>query len=210
MLALARGTLWAGVGSATRDYLRFGSHILSSDSSYGVLLTDSGGSWATVRCGSVIANGTTLSSDIRLKTDIKYVNLDAQSIDESGLASPNVNLTTEDMHSFIETLPIASYRLKNDVENGIDKTYYGFIAQDILYTKVGSELIEYDVVEVTPPTKDEEGNVIEEGVYDDKGLKYSENKFIAFVCGALQEEIRQRKELEQEVMSLKEIIEKGE
>ena len=209
-LALARGTLWTSVGSATRDYLRFGTHILSSDSSYGVLLTDTGGSWATLRCGSVIANGTTLSSDIRLKTDIKYVNLDTQSIEESGLAAPNVNLTTEDMHSFIETLPIASYRLKNDVENGIDKTYYGFIAQDILYTKVGSELIEYDVVEVTPPTKDEEGNVIEEGVYDDKGLKYSENKFIAFVCGALQEEIRQRKELEQEVMSLKEIIEKGE
>ena len=209
-LALARGTLWTSVGSATRDYLRFGTHILSSDSSYGVLLTDTGGSWATLRCGSVIANGTTLSSDIRLKTDIKYVNLDTQSIEESGLESPNVNLTTEDMHSFIETLPIASYRLKNDVENGIDKTYYGFIAQDILYTKVGSELIEYDVVEVTPPTKDEEGNVIEEGVYDDKGLKYSENKFIAFVCGALQEEIRQRKVLEQEVMSLKEIIEKGE
>lgn len=210
MIALARGTLWTGVGSATRDYLRFGSHILSSDSSYGVLLSDTGGSWATVRCGSVIANGTTLTSDIRLKTDIKYVNIDIQSIEESGLASPNVNLTTEDMHSFIETLPMASYRLKNDVENGIDKTYYGFIAQDILYTKVGSELIEYDVVEVTPPTKDEEGNVIEEGVYDDKGLKYSENKFIAFICGALQEEIKQRKELEQEVMSLKEIIEKGE
>lgn len=205
-ISLDRSSLYCPLGTATRDYLRFGKHILSSDSSYGMILTNTAGAWTTVRCGSVIANGTTLSSDKRLKTDIKYVNLDTQAIGENKLEAPNVNITTEDMHSFIETLPIASYRLKSDVKEGVDKTHYGFIAQDILYTKVGSELVEYDRIEIEPPVLDEEGNVLTEGVYQDEGLKYSENKFIAFICGALQEEIKQRKELEAKVLELEEKI----
>ena len=207
-IALSRGSLYAPVGSATRDYLRFGTHLLSSDPSYGVILTNSSGDWTTVRCGTVIANGTTLSSDKRLKTDIKYINLDAQTIGENGLEAPNVNITTEDMHAFIETLPIASYRLKSDIKVDLDKTYYGFIAQDILYSKVGSELIEYDVIELEPPVIDEEGNITKDGVYDDKGLRYSENKFITFICGALQEEIRQRKALERQLNELMDTINK--
>ena len=126
-------------------------------------------------------NGTQVTSDETLKTDIKYVNIDEQTISgDSGLMSPNVNITTSDMHEFIETLPMVSYRLIDDVEKGKDETYYGFLAQEILYSKVGSEL-------VTIPT-------IEEQELVGNKLRYSETKYISFIAGALQEEIKQRKE----------------
>ena len=82
--------------------------------------------------------------------DIRYVNIDPQSIGESGLMSPNVYITTKDMLEFIESIPFASYRMKNEVEKDIDYTYYGFIAQDLLETKVGSELIEHSEVYSLP------------------------------------------------------------
>ena len=131
-------------------------------------------------------NGTQVTSDETLKTDIKYVNIDEQTISEdSGLMSPNVNITTSDMHEFIETLPMVSYRLIDDVEKGKDETYYGFLAQEILYSKVGSEL-------VTVPTTEEQELV------GDK-LRYSEIKYISFIAGALQEEIKRRKALEEKL-----------
>lgn len=135
-------------------------------------------------------NGTWVSSDAKLKTDIRYLGVDDQTIGESGLMAPNTNITTGDMHTFVETLPLTSYRLKSEVDEGVDRTYYSFIAQDLLYTKVGSELI--DVF-------DDEGNMIKDGVYDNQTLKYSESKLIMFVCGALQEEIKQRKALERKL-----------
>ena len=105
---------------------------------------------------------------LKEKKHIKYVNIDEQEISEdSGLMSPNVNITTQDMHEFIETLPMVSYRLIDDVEKGKDETYYGFLAQEILYSKVGSEL-------VTVPT------IEEQELVGDK-LRYSETKYISFI-----------------------------
>ena len=147
--------------------------------------------WAS---NKVYANNVALTSDRNLKTGIKYINKDIQSIDENGLMNPNTNITTDDMHQFIETLPMASYRLKSDVENEEDYTHYGFIAQDILYTKVGSELI--DIIPKEYREKDKEGNIIEDG------LRFSENKFVAFICGALQKEIKLRKQLEERIANL--------
>ena len=142
-------------------------------------------------------NGTQVTSDETLKTDIKYVNIDKQAISEdSGLISPNVNITTSDMHEFIETLPMVSYRLIDDVEKGKDETYYGFLAQEILYSKVGSEL-------VTIPT------IEEQELVGDK-LRYSETKYISFIAGALQEEIKQRKALENRVLALEDKLNKEE
>ena len=142
-------------------------------------------------------NGTQVTSDETLKTDIKYVNIDKQAISEdSGLMSPNVNITTSDMHEFIETLPMVSYRLIDDVEKGKDETYYGFLAQEILYSKVGSEL-------VTVPT------IEEQELVGDK-LRYSETKYISFIAGALQEEIKQRKALENRVLALEDKLNKEE
>ena len=138
-------------------------------------------------------NGTQVTSDQTLKTDIRYVNIDKQTISEdSGLMSPNVNITTQDMHEFIETLPMVSYRLIEDVEKGKDETYYGFLAQEILYSKVGSELI-------SVPTEEEQELV------GDK-LRYSVTNYISFIAGALQEEIRKRKDLETKIDNLVKVI----
>ena len=142
----------------------------------------------TAWINTLYVNGNYVTSDETLKTDIRYVNMDTQELTEDGLMSPNVNITTSDMHQFIETLPMVSYRLTEDIEKGKDNTYYGFLAQEILYTKVGSELIQI------PNDKEKE-------LIGDK-LRYSETKFIAFICGALQEEIKQRKALERQLNDL--------
>ena len=149
----------------------------------------------------VYAGGVALTSDESLKTDIRYVGVDPQGISENGLMAPNVNITTQDMHSFIETLPMVSYRMKKDIEEDVDYTYYGFVAQDILYTKVGSELIENGEITETETILDENSEPLDVTNKRDI-LRYSENKFIAFVCGALQEEIKQRKTLEERVKML--------
>ena len=220
--ALNREGMWTALdGSLTRDTIRFNNNILTSDSSSSkIYLLNTKGDFCTLRAarvesggdvtcwdlwagGKVYANNVALTSDKRLKTDIRYVNIDQQSIGESGLMSPNVNITTKDMLEFIESIPFASYRMKNEVEKDIDYTYYGFIAQDLLETKVGSELIEYSEVIVENKSYDDEGRELIDYTTEDR-LRYSENKFIAFLAGALQEEIHQRKLLEKEIKNLKE------
>ena len=133
---------------------------------------------------TLYVNGTAVTSDIRLKTDIKYVDDDIQTIGDSGWMAPNVNINKNDMFEFIEALPIASYRYKEDVEKGRDITHYGFIVQDVLYTKVGSELV---------TILDENKHVGDEDDY----MGYSPEKLMVFMCGALQQEIKARKALEE-------------
>ena len=219
--------LWAPTGSAYRDALKLDKMLLTYDSSNASLyVLNVSGEYIPVRASrfqatgdvvcnnvwastKVYANNVALSSDIKLKSDIRYVNVDTQSEGDSGLMSPNVLITTRDMHEFIETLPMVSYRMNNELQNEDDYTYYGFIAQDILYTKVGSELVEYGETLIEEKTYDEEGRELVD-YKTEECLKYSENKFIAFICGALQEEILQRKALEREIEKLREIVEKGE
>lgn len=133
---------------------------------------------------TLYVNGSAVTSDIRLKTDIKYVDDDIQTIGDSGWMAPNVNINKNDMFEFIEALPIASYRYKEDVEKGRDITHYGFIVQDVLYTKVGSELV---------TILDENKHVGDEDDY----MGYSPEKLMVFMCGALQQEIKARKALEE-------------
>ena len=218
-------SLWTPTGTAYRDNLKLGNMLLTYDSSNASLyVLNTSGDYIPVRasrfqatgdvvCNSVwastkvYANNVALSSDVKLKSDIRYVNVDTQSEGDSGLISPNVLITTRDMHEFIETLPMVSYRMNNELQNEDDYTYYGFIAQDILYTKVGSELVEYGETLIEEKSYDEEGRELVD-YRTEECLKYSENKFIAFICGALQEEILQRKALEKEVEKLREIVEK--
>lgn len=143
----------------------------------------------TAWIGSAYISGSWVTSDRRLKTDIRYVDDDAQSIGESGWMSPNVNIHKSDMLEFIETLPIVSYRYKSDVINEEDVTHYGIITQDVLYTKVGSELVK--VMYTNGRISDEEGY-----------MGYSPEKLMIFMCGALQEEIKARKALEDRVNKL--------
>lgn len=143
----------------------------------------------TAWIGSAYISGSWVTSDRRLKTDIRYVDDDAQSIGESGWMSPNVNIHKSDMLEFIETLPIVSYRYKSDVINEEDVTHYGIITQDVLYTKVGSELVK--VMYTNGRISDEDGY-----------MGYSPEKLMIFMCGALQEEIKARKALEDRVNKL--------
>jgi hypothetical protein len=216
--------LYAPNGTKVRNYLRIGDAVYQTDTDFkGVLLTDANGAYTKLACLRVEATGdmtcnslwantkvyaanVALTSDERLKTDIRYVDQEIQNEGESGLMSPNVKLTTKDMHEFIELIPLASYRMKEEVNSGVDYTYYGFIAQDILYSKVGSELIEYGEVIVNDVGYDEEGKEIITPRKEER-LRYSENKFIAFICGALKEEIAQRKSLERKLEELTNIIE---
>ena len=188
-ITLDNSSLYSPIGTASRDYLKMGVCLIQSDNTYGFLLTNTNGAWVPIMASEVYANKVKLTSDERLKTDIKYVNKDKQTVNPIGLVSPNTNITTSDMHEFIETLPMVSYRLVDELNRNIDSTHYGFLAQEVLYTKVGSELIEIQ--------KDEYGNEVE-GAY----LRYSQDKYISFICGALQEEIKQRKQLEQKVLKL--------
>ena len=144
---------------------------------------------ATAYIKYLYVNGTWVASDKRKKMDIKYVDKDTQSIAESGLIAPNVNINKDDMHEFIEALPIASYRYIEDVEKQKDITHYGLVVQDVLYTKVGSELVR---------VLDEEKQIGDEGDY----MGYSQEKLLTFMCGALQREIEYRKELEKRVEEL--------
>ena len=218
-------SLWTPTGTVYTDALKLSNMYLAyNPSTTSLYVLDTSGEYMPVRASrfqatgdvvcnnvwastKVYANNVALSSDIKLKSDIRYVNVDSQSEGDSGLISPNVLITTKDMHEFIETLPMVSYRMNNELQNESDYTYYGFIAQDILYTKVGSELIEYGETLIEEKTYDEEGRELVD-YKTEECLKYSENKFIAFICGALQEEILQRKALEREIEKLREIVEK--
>lgn len=219
---LGSGYLYAPFGYGTRSYVKIGHLLMQADSTYGYVMTNASGSYVTVKmnraevlgdvtCNSVwasskvYANNVALTSDERLKTDIRYVDYDIQNEGDSGLMSPNVNITTKDMHEFIEILPLASYRMKEEVASNIDYTYYGFIAQDILYSKVGSELVEYGEVQVKNIDYDDEGRELITFTTEER-LRYSENKFIAFLAGALKEEICQRKALERKMDELYKIV----
>ena len=116
--------------------------------------------------------GTHIGSDIRIKDNIQY--LSNESIKSN-------NITTNDMYKFIETLPLVSYNLKEeyDVENN---KHYGFIIQDIADSKVGKEII-------VNSDKDEY-------------MCYSQTNFVSIIAGALQEEIKKRKALEEKINSL--------
>lgn len=218
--------IWCPYGSAWRDHVRLNGHIIASDSSSSgyLLILDKNGNYASLRANAgsfvsdvgckdvwasnkVYASGVALSSDETLKTDIRYVDLDPQVLSDDGLMAPNVNITTQDMHNFVETMPMISYRMKQDIANDIDYTYYGFVAQDILYTKVGSELIENGTLTETETVVDENGENIEVTTERDI-LRFSVNKFVSFICGALQEEIRQRKALERQLNELMDTINK--
>ena len=194
---IARGELYDPKnGSVYRDYVKLDGTYLKGGTSEICFIRASDADWANIYAGTIYSKQTAVTSDMNLKTDIRYVNIDPQTISEgSGLMTPNVNITTEDMHEFIETLPMVSYRMKDDVKNGIDDTYYGFLAQEVLYTKVGSELIKIE------ETTNEKGETNE-------SYRYSENKFVSFIAGALQEEIKQRKALERQLNDLIDTINK--
>ena len=125
-----------------------------------------------------LTNGTAVASDSKLKTDISYLSRDESQV----ISEDDEIITTKDMCDFIENIPLARYELKEEYKVE-DITHYGFIIQDIVNTKVGKEM----VLKSNP---------------EDEYLSYSQDNFITIICGALQEEIKKRKELEAKVDNL--------
>lgn len=189
-IELNKGSIYAATagGNITAPWIKMGSagYIVAYS---GFHFLNSGGSAHTLRAGTMYTSGSVVTSDARKKMDIKYVNQDIQTVGDSGLMSPNVNITTQDMYDFIETLPLTSFRYIDEVEDGRDFTHYGFLTQDILYSKVGSELVSM---------LDESKSIGDDEDY----MGYCQEKLTMFLCGALQEEIKYRKELEKRIEEL--------
>ena len=148
--------------------------------------------------GLYSVNPVNVSSDERLKTDIHY--LDEPMPDEPVIISDrverNIHITPKDMYDFIrDDLKLASYRYKVNLEKGNTSVDYGFVAQDILYTKVGSEIVQLA----------DKNDLNSE-------LSYNQGNYINVIAGALQEEIKNRdeeiKELKSEIEILKEQVSK--
>ena len=180
-------TIWKTV---TAPAIKFGtdSYLVGHG---GIHIINTSGNAQTLRAGTIYSNGSTVTSDRRKKMDIRYVNVDKQSIGDSGRMAPNTNITIQDMHEFIGSLPLTSFRYKDEVRENRILTHYGFLTQDIMYSKVGSELV---------AMLDESKRIGDEEDY----TGYSVEKLLMFVCGALQEEIHQRQLLEKEIKNLKE------
>ena len=146
-----------------------------------------------------LVNSPNISSDERAKTDIHYLGEQEKSQIINGRSTINMDITTEDMYDFIkDDLKLASYRYNNNLDRNITSVDYGFIAQDILYTKVGSEIVQL---------ADKEDL--------DSELAYNQSNYISTIAGALQEEIKIRDkqidDLQNQINKLKEILnEKGE
>lgn len=179
------GNLTVSSGTITGKTIKSNGALSCVDMSASGNLSVSNNAWIKY----LYVNGTWVSSDKRKKMDIRYVDKDEQTIAESGLIAPNVNINKNDMHEFIEALPIASYRYIDDVENKKDVTHYGLVVQDVLYTKVGSELVK---------VLDDEKQIGDKDDY----MGYSQEKLLTFMCGALQKEIELRKELEKRIEEL--------
>ena len=150
-----------------------------------------------------LVNSPNVSSDKRVKTDIHYLDEPVEETNVIDSEVPrverNMKITTKDMYDFVkDDLKLASYRYNNNLDRNITSVDYGFIAQDILYTKVGSEIVQL---------ADKEDL--------DSELAYNQSNYISTIAGALQEEIiirdKQIDDLQSQINELKEILnEKGE
>jgi hypothetical protein len=142
-----------------------------------------------------LINSPNISSDERVKTDIHYLGEQEKSQIINGRSTINMNITTKDMHDFIkDDLKLASYRYNHNLDRNITSVDYGFIAQDILYTKVGSEIVQLTDKEDL-----------------DSELAYNQSNYISTIAGALQEEIKIRDEqiasLEDKIAKLEKLVE---
>ena len=132
--------------------------------------------WKTVYS----VNALNASSDRNLKENIEYL----CSVPNPN-AKTNIELTTSDMYNFVkDDLYISKYNFKGESEEKI-----GFIAQDIVDTKVGSKII----------TCNREM---------DNTLGYDTSNYTNVLAGALKEAINEIEKLKKEVNILKnEILE---
>ena len=128
-----------------------------------------------------------VSSDERCKSDIHYLEDLYEPNILGNRVDINMNITTKDMYEFIkDDLKLASYRCNVNLERGNTSVDYGFIAQDVLYTKVGSEIVQLE----------DKNNLY-------SNLSYNQGNYISTIAGALQEAIKEIENLKEEIKILK-------
>ena len=128
-----------------------------------------------------LVNSPSVSSDKRAKTDICYLDKPYNS------QSNSMSLNTNDMYKFVkDELKLSTYKYNQDIEKGNIETNIGFIAQDILYTKVGSNIVQLA-----------HKNDL------DSDLSYNQGNYISVIAGALQEAIKEIENLKEEIKILK-------
>ena len=183
------GYLYLENGSSTSWSMLFLGHA-SPYSNNGYALGQTSKRWQT----AYLVSSPNVSSDINTKENVRYIDDDV-----SLLSDDSIN--TSDFLSFIENdLKLARYDYKINQEtydefddiakaNSLQasQNQLGFIAQDVKDTKVGSILIQEDI---------------------DGLLSYNTGNLTSIIAGALQEEVKQRKNLEEEVKQLKELVNK--
>lgn len=134
-----------------------------------------------------------VSSDARMKRDVKYMYDTPEVINELTDVKDNDEITTHDLLDFVlNDLHMVTFNYKQelseDMEEGeiemitaMNNRQIGFIAQDIENTKVGKYLV----------TKDKEGI-----------LSYESSNWPSIIAGALQQEIRDRQAADKELMNM--------
>ena len=135
--------------------------------------------------GAYFINNPSVSSDLRVKTNINY-------IDKTNRKT-FLNITKEDLFNFVkDDLKLTTYNIKSEKEEEKTNTSIGFIAQDVAFTKVGSVLIQnqQDLLD---------GN-------EDNYLAYDTGTYVNILAGALQEEIKKREALEERLKALEDIF----
>lgn len=147
--------------------------------------------------GLYCVNSPNVSSDARMKRDVKYMYNQPEELSEFTDVKDNDEITTQDLLDFIKNdLYMTTFNYKQDTENmeddekaqitSMNNRQIGFIAQDMANTKVGKYLV----------TKDSDGT-----------LGYESANWTSIIAGALQQEIRTREAEDKKLMDmLKDII----
>lgn len=148
-------------------------HVVMND--WGVIYPQKSGGYQFGQTGNAfhsiyLTNGVQQVSDARDKEEIEY------------LEKKSTDITDKDCLEFIKNdLKLATYKMKSD--EGIGKKQLGFIAQDIMDTKLGSL-------------------IVEKGETEEDRLTYSLSNYVNVLAGALKESLNKIDMLEKRLEKL--------
>ena len=115
-----------------------------------------------------------VSSDRNLKENIKYI---CEVPNQKALINEDISIS--DMYEFVKNdLYLSTYNFK-----GSDEEKIGFIAQDIVDTKIGDKILSFN--------------------RDESTLGYDTSSYTNVIVGALQQAIKKIEDLEEEIKTLK-------
>ena len=130
--------------------------------------------WAKYRWSTIYSINALNTSDMEYKENIEYLQSE-----QSKKRSLN-NITYKDLYNFYKDIELAKYNYKGQEHNE-----FGFIAQDIINTKVGSEIV----------------------IECEEGHLYSIGSYASSIAGALKHSISEIENLKQENLNIKKQLE---